>query len=72
MANSTDFRADQVQTNKIIVTGSNPQKTLLIYSIDADGSPANQGNIDPTVFNTSVVGSDVFLFVSGKIGRAHV
>ena len=68
MANSTDFRADQVQTSKIIVTGSNPQKTLLIYGIDADGSPANQGNIDPTVFDTSSIGSDVFLFVSGTVG----
>jgi hypothetical protein len=68
MANSTDFRADQVQTSKIIVTGSNPQKTLLIYGIDADDSPANQGNIDPAVFNTSSIGSDVFLFVSGTVG----
>lgn len=67
MANSVDFRADQVQTSKIIVTGSTPQKTLLIYGIDADDSPANQGNIDQTVFDTSVIGSDVFLFVSGGI-----
>jgi hypothetical protein len=67
MANSVDFRADQVQTSKIIVTGSTPQKTLLIYGIDADDAPANQGNIDQTVFDTSVIGSDVFLFVSGGI-----
>jgi len=63
-----DFRSDQIQTNKIIVTGSTPQKTLLIYGIDADASPNNQGNIDPAVFDTTVVGSDVFLFVSGVIG----
>jgi len=63
-----DFRSDQVQTNKIIVTGSNPQKTLLIYGIDADDSPPNQGNIDPSVFDTTVIGSDVFMFVSGVIG----
>jgi len=68
MANSIDFRADQVQTSKIIVTGSAPEKTLLIYSIDADGTPPNQGNIDPTVFNTSSIGSDVFFFVSGAVG----
>ena len=68
MANSIDFRADQVQTSKIIVTGSTPQKTLLIYGIDADGSPANQGNIDPAKFDTTVVGTDVFLFVSGTAG----
>ena len=68
MANSIDFRADQVQTSKIIVTGSAPQKTLLIYGIDADGSPANQGNIDPTLFDTGSIGTDVFLFVSGTSG----
>ena len=68
MANSIDFRADQIQTSKIIVTGSTPQKTLLIYGIAADDTPANQGNIDPTVFDTGSIGSDVFLFVSGGIG----
>lgn len=68
MANSIDFRADQVQTNKIIVTGSTPQKTLLIYGIDAQDTPLNQGNINTTKFNTTVVGTDVFLFVSGGIG----
>jgi hypothetical protein len=68
MANSIDFRADQVQTSKIIVTGSTPQKTLLIYGIDAQDTPLNQGNIDPAKFDTTVVGTDVFLFVSGGIG----
>lgn len=68
MANSVDFRADQVQTNKIIVTGSTPQKTLLIYGIDAQDTPLNQGNIDPAKFDTTFVGTDVFLFVSGGIG----
>jgi len=67
MANSVDFRSNQIQTSKIIVTGSSPEKTLLIYGIAADGTPANQGNIGPT-FDTSVIGSDVFLFVSGVIG----
>jgi hypothetical protein len=68
MANSIDFRADQVQTSKIIVTGSAPEKTLLIYGIDADDSPPNQGNINPALFNTSSIGSDVFMFVSGTVG----
>ena len=69
MANSTDFRADQVQTSKIIVTGSNPQKTLLIYGIAADDPLApNQGNINPAVFDTGSIGSDVFLFLSGAVG----
>jgi hypothetical protein len=67
MANSVDFRSNQIQTSKIIVTGSSPEKTLLIYGIAADGTPANQGNIGPT-FDTSVIGKDVFLFVSGVIG----
>jgi hypothetical protein len=60
-----DFRADQVQTSKIIVTGSTPQKQLLIYGIAADGSPVNQGNINTGVFDTSVIGADVFMYVSG-------
>lgn len=70
MANSTDFRADQVQTSKIIVTGSSPQKTLLIYGIAADAAPPNnnQGNINTTVFPQTAIGTDVFLFVSGGIG----
>ena len=63
-----DFRADQVQTNKIIVTGSTPQNTLLIYGIGADGSPPNQGIIKPSIFDTGSIGTDVFLFVSGVIG----
>ena len=62
-----DFRSDQVQTSKIIVTGNTPQKTLLIYGIAADDPLArNQGNIDPSVFVTSSIGEDVFLFVSGS------
>lgn len=68
---TTDFKASQVQTHKVIVTGSfagGSANQLLIYSKDADdsGSP-NQGLIDLTKFDTSGVGSDVFLFVSGGI-----
>ena len=69
---TTDFKATQVQTNKIIVTGSfagDGSNQLLIYNYAADdsGSP-NQGQIDPTKFDTtSGIGSDVFLFVSGGV-----
>lgn len=68
---TTDFKASQVQTHKIIVTGSfagDGSNQLLVYNKDADdtGSP-NQGQIDLTKFDTSGVGSDVFLFVSGGI-----
>lgn len=69
---TTDFKATQVQTNKIIVTGSfagDGSNQLLIYNYVADdsGSP-NQGQIDPAKFDTSSgIGSDVFLFVSGGV-----
>jgi hypothetical protein len=69
---TTDFKATQVQTNKIIVTGSfagDGSNQLLIYNYAADdsGSP-NQGQIDPSKFDTSSgIGSDVFLFVSGGV-----
>lgn len=69
---TTDFKATQVQTNKIIVTGSfagDGSNQLLIYNYTADdsGTP-NQGVIDPTKFDTtSGIGSDVFLFVSGGV-----
>ncbi len=38
--NLEDFRADQIQTKQIIVTGSAAGTTkLLIYGIEAQGSP---------------------------------
>lgn len=45
-----DFRASQVRTNKLITSGSTgtPAK-LLVYDISADGTPANQGNINNNV-----------------------
>jgi hypothetical protein len=69
---TTDFKASQLQTNKIIVTGSfagDGSNQLLIYNHDADDSVTpNQGVIDPAKFDTSSgIGSDVFLFVSGGI-----
>ena len=69
MANSVDFRADQIQTKQIIVTGSGAGTTkLLIYGIEAQGSPVNEGLINQTVFpSNTTIGSDVFLYVSGAL-----
>lgn len=73
---TTDFKASQVQTNRLIATGSfagGSANQILIYSIDADNPSApNQGQIDPSAFDvTSGIGSDVLLFVSGGIGQAR-
>ena len=74
MANSVDFRADQVQVNKLIVTGSNAgsPNALLVYGLDDQTSPLNQGYIDPAKFPTGSIGSDVFFYVSGGIGGRGV
>ena len=74
---TTDFKASQVQTSKVIVTGSfagGGANQLLVYSIEADdtGTP-NQGQIDSSVFDTSSgIGTDVFTFVSGGISQKDV
>ncbi len=69
MPNSIDFRADQIQTKQIIVTGSGAGTTkLLIYGIEAQGSPVNEGLINQAVFpSDTTIGSDVFLYVSGAL-----
>jgi len=68
MPNSIDFRADQIQTKQIIVTGSGAGTTkLLIYGIEAQGSPVNEGVVNTTIFPTGSIGSDVFLYVSGAV-----
>lgn len=74
---TTDFKASQVQTNRVVVTGSfagGGANQLLIYSIDADDAlTPNQGQIDPSVFDTSAgIGTDVFAFVSGGISQKDV
>lgn len=74
---TTDFKAAQVQTNRVVVTGSfagGSANQLLIYSIDADDSATpNQGQIDLAVFDTSAgIGTDVFAFVSGGISQKDV
>lgn len=63
-----DFRASQIETSKIIGTGSISGTTvgIAIYS----GSVASNrqgGTTDSAMFNN--VGSDVFLFVSGAINK---
>lgn len=67
---TTDFRASQIQTNKIIASGSTGTSTnalLLIYPISKQ-SGSNQGFINTGSFGLSGIGTDVFMFVSGAIG----
>jgi hypothetical protein len=74
MANSVDFRADQVQVNKIVVTGSNAgsSEAILVYGITNQTTPLNEGNVNLTKFPTGSIGSDVFFYVSGGIGGKDV
>jgi hypothetical protein len=68
MPNSIDFRADQIQTKQIIVTGSGAGTTkLLIYGIEAQGSLVNEGDINTTYFPQDGIGGDLFLYVSGAV-----
>jgi hypothetical protein len=71
-----DFRASQLQTNKIIASGSTGTATnalLLIYPISKQNTGSlNQGFIDLAAFNTSSIGSDVFMYVSGGVGQRGV
>lgn len=71
-----DFRASQLQTNKIIASGSTGTGTnalLLIYPISKQNtSSLNQGFINLAAFNTSSIGSDVFMYVSGGIAQKGV
>jgi hypothetical protein len=64
-----DFRASQIQTVKIISSGSTGTNAkILIYDIAADGTNQNQGEINPAVFSTGSIGEDIFLFISGWSG----
>lgn len=71
-----DFRASQIQTNKIIASGSTGTATgaqLVIYShLADDGTAPNQGLIDQSKFVTSSIGTDIFLYVSGGISQRNV
>lgn len=69
---ATDFRASQIRTNRIITSGSTgTPASLLIYDYDQDGTPPNQGNIDSS-FDTSQVGADAFVYISGSEDRRTV
>ena len=71
-----DFRASQIQTNKLISSGSTGTPTgarLLVYPhVADDGTSPNQGYINQSVFVTSSIGTDIFLYVSGGIGERNV
>jgi hypothetical protein len=71
-----DFRASQIQTNKIISSGSTGTSTgarLVVYPhVADDGTSPNQGFINQSVFVTSSIGTDIFLYVSGGIGERNV
>jgi hypothetical protein len=71
-----DTRLSQIQTNKLIASGTTGTATgakLLIYPHEAsDALIPNQGFIDQTVFDTGSIGTDVFLYVSGGIGQKDV
>jgi len=71
-----DFRASQIETNKIISSGSTGTPTgarLVVYPhIADDGTAPNQGFINQSVFVTSSIGTDIFLYVSGGIGERNV
>jgi len=73
---TSTFRASQIETNKIISSGSTGTPTgakLLIYPHDADDTTApNQGYINQSAFNTGSIGTDIFLYVSGGISKKDV
>lgn len=60
-----DFKASQIRTSKIIISGSEPGKpALLIYS--ASSATDHAGSFQSDMLTN--VGSDVYLFVSGNNG----
>jgi hypothetical protein len=63
-----DYKTTGLQVNKIIASGSTGTNAkLLVYPVDAqDATQPNQGIIDNTKFDTSNIGDDVFLYVSGS------
>jgi len=72
-----DFRASQLQTNKIIASGSTGTPSnalLLIYPITRqDAGTPNQGIINTAgAFGLGGIGTDVFMYVSGGIGQKGV
>ena len=67
-----DFRASQIRTNKIVASGSTGTgASIMLYGHDVDGVPPLQGNIDPS-FDTSAIGQDTFLYISGSEDKRTV
>lgn len=70
---SYDFRTNQIATHQIIASGSTGTEAgLLVYSASADGTPPLEGNINPAVFNTGSIGSDIFLYISGATPSINI
>lgn len=71
---SLDFRASQVQLNKIISSGSTGTgASILVYPITAqDATTPNQGVLSSSAFWTGSIGTDVFMFVSGSVSTRTV
>jgi hypothetical protein len=70
---SLDFRTNAIQANKLIASGSSGTPAqLIVYPIAADGTPANQGNINSGVFDTTHIGSDIFAYFSGSVGSTGI
>ena len=69
---SIDFRAQNIQTEKLIVTGDpdapEQRVPLVIYPIQAQGTAPNQGDIGDTGLLEAIQGADVFMYVSGAVG----
>lgn len=69
---SIDFRAQNIQTEKIIVSGDPDapldRTQLIIYPIQAQGPNLNQGEIADADLVANATSTDVFLYVSGAIG----
>ena len=64
-----DFRASQIETSKIIGTGSIPGTSVGIAIYSGSNTSNREGGIaDSKVFDD--VGTDVFLFVSGTISNS--
>lgn len=70
---SKDFRASQIQTTQIISSGSSGTNAkIVIYPVEKQSTALpNQGVIDSTKFNTSSIGTDIFLYVSGGINNKN-
>jgi hypothetical protein len=58
-----DFRANQIRTEKLIVSSALGQHRILIYPVDV--ATDLQGTVG---FNTSAIGTDILFFVSGAKG----